>query len=112
MWNINVRFSPHTSEWNIEGKSVDSTNDLANMTYGTSRVNAYKLIENALNLKDTKVFDQVINDDGSNTSVLNKKETMLASQKQELIKEVISKNSKKSCFYRNLKDHSVYYGLF
>lgn len=40
-WNINVRFSPHTSEWNIEGKSVDSTNDLANMTYGTSRVNAY-----------------------------------------------------------------------
>ena len=86
-WNINVRFSPHTSEWNIEGKSADSTNDLANMTYGTSRVNAYKLIENALNLKDTKVFDQVINDDGSKTSVLNKKETMLASQKQELIKE-------------------------
>ncbi|HHH5616622.1 TPA: helicase-related protein, partial [Streptococcus pyogenes] len=86
-WNINVRFSPHSSEWNIEGKSVDSTNDLANMTYGTSRVNAYKLIENALNLKDTKVFDQVINDDGSKTSVLNKKETMLASQKQELIKE-------------------------
>lgn len=86
-WNINVRFSLHTSEWNIEGKSVDSTNDLANMTYGTSRVNAYKLIENALNLKDTKVFDQVINDDGSKTSVLNKKETMLASQKQELIKE-------------------------
>ncbi|HDF0331422.1 TPA: DEAD/DEAH box helicase family protein [Staphylococcus aureus] len=86
-WNINIRFSPHTSEWNIEGKSVDSTNDLANMTYGTSRVNAYKLIENALNLKDTKVFDQVINDDGSKTSVLNKKETMLASQKQELIKE-------------------------
>ncbi|WP_425552058.1 helicase-related protein [Finegoldia magna] len=86
-WNINVRFSPHTSEWNIEGKSVDSSNDLANMTYGTSRVNAYKLIENALNLKDTKVFDQVINDDGSKTSVLNKKETMLASQKQELIKE-------------------------
>ena len=86
-WNINVRFSPHSSEWNIEGKSVDSTNDLANMTYGTSRVNAYKLIENALNLKDTKVFDQIINDDGSKTSVLNKKETMLASQKQELIKE-------------------------
>ena len=86
-WNINVRFSPHTSEWNIEDKSVDSANDLANMTYGTSRVNAYKLIENALNLKDTKVFDQVINDDGSKTSVLNKKETMLVSQKQELIKE-------------------------
>ncbi|MBU5669274.1 DEAD/DEAH box helicase family protein [Peptoniphilus sp. MSJ-1] len=86
-WNIKVKFSPFTSEWNVEGKSQDSSNDLANMTYGTSRVNAYKLIENALNLKDTKVFDQVINDDGSKTSVLNKKETMLASQKQELIKE-------------------------
>ncbi len=86
-WNINVRFSPHTGEWNVEGKSVDSGNDLARMTYGTSRVNAYKLIENALNLKDTKVFDQVLNDDGSKTSVLNKKETMLAMQRQELIKE-------------------------
>lgn len=85
-WNISVRFSPLTSEWNVEGKSVDSYNDLANMTYGTNRVNAYKLIEDALNLKDTRIFDQVINDDGSKTSVLNKKETLLASQKQELIK--------------------------
>ena len=57
------------------------------MTYGTSRVNAYKLIENSLNLKDTKVFDRVTDDEGRTTSVLNKKETMLASQKQELIKE-------------------------
>jgi N12 class adenine-specific DNA methylase len=86
-WDINVRFSPHTGEWNVEGKSVDSSNDLAYLTYGTSRVNAYKLIENSLNLKDTKIFDQVLNDDGSKISVLNKKETMLASQKQELIKE-------------------------
>ncbi|NLD17057.1 MAG: DEAD/DEAH box helicase family protein, partial [Tissierellia bacterium] len=86
-WDINVKFSPMTSEWNIEGKSVDKYNDLANMTYGTSRVNAYKLIENSLNLKDTKVFDRVTNDEGRTTSVLNKKETMLASQKQELIKE-------------------------
>jgi len=86
-WDINVKFSPLTSEWNIEGKSVDKFNDLANMTYGTSRVNAYKLIENSLNLKDTKVFDRVTNDEGRTTSVLNKKETMLASQKQELIKE-------------------------
>lgn len=86
-WDINVKFSPLTSEWNIEGKSVDKFNDLANMTYGTSRVNAYKLIENSLNLKDTKVFDRVTDDEGRTTSVLNKKETMLASQKQELIKE-------------------------
>jgi len=86
-WDINVKFSPLTSEWNIEGKSVDKFNDLANMTYGTSRVNAYKLIENSLNLKDTRVFDRVTDDEGRTTSVLNKKETMLASQKQELIKE-------------------------
>lgn len=86
-WDINVKFSPLTSEWNIEGKSVDKYNDLANMTYGTSRVNAYKLIENSLNLKDTKIFDRVTDDEGRTTSVLNKKETMLASQKQEFIKE-------------------------
>ncbi|WP_371821676.1 helicase-related protein [Gemella sp. zg-1178] len=87
MWDINVRYSPFTSEWNVEGKSVDRNNDLANLTYGTSRVSAYKLIEDCLNLRDTKVWDQIINEDGSKTSVLNKKETMLANQKQELIKE-------------------------
>ena len=86
-WNIHVKFSGLTSEWNIEGKSQDRGNDLAEMTYGTSRVSAYKLIEDALNLKETKVFDQIENPDGSKTSVLNKKETMLAGQKQELLKE-------------------------
>lgn len=86
-WNIHVKFSSLTSEWNIEGKSQDRGNDLAEMTYGTSRVSAYKLIEDALNLKETKVFDQIENADGSKTSVLNKKETMLAGQKQELLKE-------------------------
>ncbi|HEN0280708.1 TPA: DEAD/DEAH box helicase family protein [Streptococcus agalactiae] len=86
-WNIKVKFSNLTSEWNVEGKSRDRGNDLAEMTYGTSRVNAYKLIEDALNLKETKVFDQIVNPDGSKTSVLNKKETLLAGQKQELIKE-------------------------
>ena len=86
-WDIKVKFSNLTSEWNIEGKSRDRGNDLAEMTYGTSRVNAYKLIEDALNLKETKVFDQIVNPDGSKTSVLNKKETLLAGQKQELIKE-------------------------
>lgn len=86
-WDIKVKFSNLTSEWNVEGKSRDRGNDLAEMTYGTSKVNAYKLIEDALNLKETKVFDQIINPDGSKTSVLNKKETLLAGQKQELLKE-------------------------
>ncbi|HEO3566054.1 TPA: DEAD/DEAH box helicase family protein [Streptococcus agalactiae] len=86
-WDIKVKFSNLTSEWNIEGKSKDRGNDLAEMTYGTSRVSAYKLIEDALNLKETKVFDQIENPDGSKTSVLNKKETLLAGQKQELLKE-------------------------
>lgn len=86
-WDIKVKFSNLTSEWNIEGKSKDRGNDLAEMTYGTSRVSAYKLIEDALNLKETKVFDQIVNSDGSKTSVLNKKETLLAGQKQELLKE-------------------------
>lgn len=86
-WDIKVKFSNLTSEWNIEGKSKDRGNDLAEMTYGTSRVSAYKLIEDALNLKETKVFDQIENPDGSKSSVLNKKETLLAGQKQELLKE-------------------------
>lgn len=86
-WDIKVKFSNLTSEWNIEGKSKDRGNDLAEMTYGTSRVSAYKLIEDALNLKETKVFDQIVNPDGSKTSILNKKETLLAGQKQELLKE-------------------------
>ena len=86
-WDIKVKFSNLTSEWNVEGKSRDRGNDLAEMTYGTSRVSAYKLIEDALNLKETKVFDQIVNSDGSKTSVLNKKETLLAGQKQELLKE-------------------------
>jgi len=86
-WDIKVKFSNLTSEWNIEGKSRDKGNDLAEMTYGTSRVNGYKLIEDALNLKETKVFDQIVNPDGSKTSILNKKETLLAGQKQELLKE-------------------------
>lgn len=86
-WDIHVRFSPLTAEWNVEGKSRDKFNDNAEMTYGTSRVSAYKLIEDALNLREPKVFDQILNPDGTKQSVLNKKETLLAIQKQELIKE-------------------------
>lgn len=87
MYDIDLRYSELTGQWNISGKSRDIGNDLAEMTYGTSRVNAYKIIENILNLRDTRVSDQIINPDGSKKSVLNKKETMLASQKEELLKE-------------------------
>ncbi|HEM4385350.1 TPA: DEAD/DEAH box helicase family protein [Streptococcus suis] len=84
---INVHFSPFTSEWKIDGKTQDSRNDLANLTYGTSRVNAYRLIEDSLNLRDTRVYDTVYTDGGDKRQVLNKKETMLAGEKQELLKE-------------------------
>lgn len=83
--DIKVRFSEETGAWNIEGKSADKGNTLAEMAFGTGRVNAYKIIENALNLKDTKVYDRKKGHDGEEVSVLNKKETMLAGQKQELL---------------------------
>ena len=86
-WNIDIKYTDFTGEYRVEGKSVDKNNDLANLTYGTSRVNAYKLIEDTLNLRDTKVFDTITDGDGKKTSVLNKEETMLARSKQEIIKE-------------------------
>lgn len=86
-WNIDIKYTDFTGEYRVEGKSTDKNNDLANFTYGTSRVSAYKLIEDSLNLRDTKVYDQVIDSDGRKTSVLNQKETMLARSKQEIIKE-------------------------
>lgn len=86
-WNIDIKYSDFTGEYRVEGKSSDRDNDLASFTYGTNRVNAYKLIEDTLNLRDTKVFDQVEDGDGKKKSVLNQKETMLARSKQEMIKE-------------------------
>lgn len=86
-WNIDIKYSDFTGEYRVEGKSSDRDNDLASFTYGTNRVNAYKLIEDTLNLRDTKVFDQVEDSDGKKKSVLNQKETMLARSKQEMIKE-------------------------
>ena len=86
-WNIDIKYTDFTGEYRVEGKSTDKNNDLANFTYGTSRVSAYKLIEDILNLRDTKVYDQIIDSDGKKTSVLNQKETMLARSKQEIIKE-------------------------
>ena len=85
-WNIKVHFSPYTSEWNIEGKSYDRGNVKAYNTYGTSRINAYKIIEETLNLKDVRIFDYVEDDEGKKKAILNKKETAIAQSKQELIK--------------------------
>ena len=89
--NIKVSYSSYTSEWNIQGKSEDKGNPLAESRYGSSRVNAYQIIENALNLRDTRVYDRILGDDGKEKSVLNKEETIIAGQKQELLNEEFTK---------------------
>ncbi|MEE0410815.1 MAG: helicase-related protein, partial [Clostridia bacterium] len=86
-WDIKLHYSPYTSEWNIEKKSYDPTNIKAYRTYGTDRINAYKIIEETLNLRDVRIFDYVEDEFGKRKPVLNKKETTIALQKQELIKE-------------------------
>ncbi len=86
-WNVKVHYSPYTAEWNIENKSYDRTNVIANSTYGTDRINAYKIIEETLNLKDVRIFDYVEDSEGNRKPVLNKKETAIAQGKQELIKQ-------------------------
>ena len=86
--DIQVRYSPATGEWNVSGKSRDSLNNsLAYVTYGTKRRNAYAIIEDSLNLRDTRIYDTVHNPDGTTSRVFNAKETMLAQQKQEQIRE-------------------------
>ena len=86
-WNIKVHYSQYTGEWNIDGKSYDRSNVKAYSTYGTSRINAYKIIEETLNLKDVRIFDYIEDEDGKKKAVLNKKETAIAQAKQELIKQ-------------------------
>ena len=83
---MGVQYSNVTGQWNVKGKNADRGNALVNMTYGTGRANAYRILEDSLNLRDTRIFD-VITEDGKEKRVLNKKETMLASQKQEAIRE-------------------------
>ena len=86
--DIQVHYSPATGEWNVSGKSRDSLNNsLAYVTYGTKRRNAYAIIEDSLNLRDTRIYDTVHNPDGTTSRVFNAKETMLAQQKQEQIRE-------------------------
>ena len=86
-WNIKVHYSKLTGEWNVEGKSYDRGNLKAYNTYGTKRVNAYKIIEETLNMKDVRVFDYIEDADGKKKAILNKKETAIAQSKQELIKQ-------------------------
>ena len=84
---IKVHYSDYTSEWNISGKSEDRGNVLAYSTYGTTRANAYKIIETTLNLKDVKITDTVIDENGNEQKVLNVKETAIAQAKQDRIKD-------------------------
>ena len=86
--SIEVKFSPYTAEWRIQGKTNPSYNDVAcYVTYGTDRANAYKILEETLNLKDIRIYDTVEDADGKKRRVLNKKETTLAQQKQQAIRD-------------------------
>ncbi len=86
--SMSVNYSPYTSEWRIEGKSAVSATDVnAFSTYGTSRISAYKILENTLNLRDVRIYDKVEEADGTERRVLNVKETTLAQQKQQVIKD-------------------------
>ena len=86
--SMSVNYSPYTSEWRIEGKSAVSATDVnAFSTYGTSRMNAYKILENTLNLRDVRIYDKIVDADGTERRVLNVKETTLAQQKQQVIKD-------------------------
>ena len=84
---IRTQYSKASGKWNIKGKNEDRGNMLSGMTYGTGRANAYKILEDSLNLKDVRIYDMVTDEDGREKRVLNKKETMLASQKQEALRE-------------------------
>ena len=84
---VKVRYSPYTAEWRVEGKTATGRGDIiSSETYGTSRANAYKILEETLNLKDVRIYDTVEDADGKPKRVLNKRETMLAQQKQQVIK--------------------------
>ena len=113
-WNIKVHFSPYTGEWNIEGKSYDVGNVKANATYGTSRINAYKIMEQTLNLRDVKIFDYFEDDSGKKVAVLNRTETAIAQGKQDLIKQAFTdwiwadpKRREKLCKLYNEKFNSI-----
>ena len=88
---VKVRYSPYTAEWRVEGKTATGRGDIiSSETYGTSRANAYKILEETLNLKDVRIYDTVEDADGKLKRVLNKRETMLAQQKQQVIKDAFA----------------------
>uniref|UniRef100_UPI003FEE7332 DEAD/DEAH box helicase family protein n=1 Tax=Faecalibacterium prausnitzii TaxID=853 RepID=UPI003FEE7332 len=88
---VNVRYSPYTAEWRVEGKTATGRSDIiSSETYGTSRANAYKILEETLNLKDVRIYDTIEDAEGKPKRVLNKRETMLAQQKQQIIKDAFA----------------------
>ena len=88
---VKVRYSPYTAEWRVEGKTATGRGDIiSSETYGTSRANAYKILEETLNLKDVRIYDTIEDADGKLKRVLNKRETMLAQQKQQIIKDAFA----------------------
>ena len=89
-WNMHVQFSKYTGEWYIEGKNRDDRNIKVHSTYGTSRINGYKILEQTLNLKDVRIFDYIPDENGRKTAVLNRQETAIAQGKQALIKQAFA----------------------
>ena len=88
---VKVRYSPYTAEWRVEGKTTTGRSDIiSSETYGTSRANAYKILEETLNLKDVRIYDTIEDAEGKPKRVLNKRETMLAQQKQQVIKDAFA----------------------
>ena len=88
---VKVRYSPYTAEWRVEGKTATGRSDIiSSETYGTSRANAYKILEETLNLKDVRIYDTIEDAEGKPKRVLNKRETMLAQQKQQIIKDAFA----------------------
>ena len=88
---VKVRYSPYTAEWRVEGKTATGRGDIiSSETYGTSRANAYKILEEILNLKDVRIYDTIEDTEGKPKRVLNKRETMLAQQKQQVIKDAFA----------------------
>ena len=88
---VKVRYSPYTAEWRVEGKTATGRSDIiSSETYGTSRANAYKILEETLNLKDVRIYDTIEDAEGKPKRVLNKRETMLAQQKQQVIKDTFA----------------------
>ena len=88
---VKVRYSPYTAEWRVEGKTATGRGDIiSSETYGTSRANAYKILEETLNLKDVRIYDTIEDAEGKSKRVLNKRETMLAQQKQQVIKDAFA----------------------